>query len=209
MHPLNKTVLLCFELLIIFRYLSPGRVVEVFKATDIDSGENGKVHFSIRGNATQFLQIGKVDGILRTKKNAFTPKEGEYYLNVTVTDNGIKPLTNTTSLVVIVQKLIEQSIKFNVQEINMTIQENRPLNSSVKSVLKNVINTENKILMFDIIDESGDLSFSLHRDTGMVNVFKDVDRELREIHEFVIRVRNTENAEQSDLALVSKSKIKM
>ncbi|CAC5412611.1 FAT4 [Mytilus coruscus] len=198
----NSPIFVDINSRIIIRYFSGGRVVDIFKATDMDSGENGKVHFSIAGNATQFLQIGKVDGILRTKTDANTPPKGDYYLNVTVTDNGIKPLTNTTSLVVIVQQLIEQSIKFMEQKINMKIQENSPHNSPIESVSKYVINTENKNLMFDIIDESADLSFSLHRETGMVTVIKHIDREMKEIHEFVVRVRNTDTTEQSDLALV-------
>ncbi|VDI58231.1 Hypothetical predicted protein, partial [Mytilus galloprovincialis] len=196
----NSPIFVDIKSQIIIRYFSPGRVVEVFKATDMDSGENGKVHFNISGNATKFLQIGEVDGVLRTVTNP-NPK-GNYSLNVTVTDNGNPPRTTTHSLAVIANPLSEQTIKFNKQEIAMHISENSPKRSILESVKKHVSNPKNKTLMFDIIDESGKLSFSLNDTTGIVTLVKDVDREEKEVHEFVIHVQSTDNAEQSDLALV-------
>ncbi|XP_063420961.1 protein dachsous-like [Mytilus trossulus] len=197
----NSPIFVDIKSQIIIRYFSPGRVVEVFKATDADSGENGKVHFKISGNATQILQIGKVDGILRTVTNENS--KGNYSLLVTVTDNGNPPMTTTQSLVVIVNTLNnEQPIKFTQQEIDMHILENSLKNSPLQSVIGKVSNPKNKTLMFDLIDESGDSSFYLGRATGMVSLKKEIDREEKEVHEFVIHVQSTDNAEQSDLALV-------
>lgn len=169
----------------------------------MDSGENGKINFSLSGNATDFLHIGKLDGILRTNKDSVTPTMHNYFLNITVTDNGNPPLANTTSVVVTVEKQSEPSIEFNQQVIDMKITENSAQKSELKSVLDYVTHPKDKSVTFEIIDERGGLSFSLNGSNGMVTLVKRIDRELKEVHEFVVRVKINNDDAESDLALVS------
>ncbi|XP_052063802.1 protocadherin Fat 3-like [Mytilus californianus] len=184
------------------RYFNEERVVEVIKVIDLDSGNNAKIHFEIGGTAANFLKIDQNGGILRTERLA-NPDDGDYSLTIKITDYGIPSLTNTASMTVRVQKHSqEQSLKFIQQEINMTVVENSAHNLPLKSVSKYVDNPDNQSLKYEIIDKSEDLSFFVNELDGKVILIKDIDRELKEVHEFVIRVRHTNNADNSDLALV-------
>lgn len=170
----------------------------------MDSGENGLVHFSLSGDATEFLQIDKLDGIVRTKKtDSDRPTKNRYFLNVTATDNGIPPRASTNSLEVRLEQQAEPSIEFKQQVINMTITENSAQNSSLESVSKYVKKNEDKSVTFDIIDERADISFSLDEYDGMVTLKKTIDREIKEVHEFVVRVKSNNDDDGSDMALVS------
>lgn len=186
-----------------YRYLSTAtaRVIEVFKVTDEDSGENGKVTFSIGGSAAEFLNIDSINGILRTKSDK---NNGNYTLEVIAMDNGNPRKKTTTSVTVTVDKQgTNQRIVFTQQVINMTVKENRPISSLLESVSSKVTKPSSVTLKYEIIDSSSDLAFAVNLDSGMVTLSKLVDRETTEIHEFVVRAKNQAQPTESDLALVS------
>ncbi|XP_063420960.1 protocadherin Fat 4-like [Mytilus trossulus] len=189
---------------ITIRYLSSAaeRVIEVFKVTDEDSGENGRVTFSIGGSAAEFLNIDPIYGILRTKSDK---NNGDYALQVIAMDNGKSSKQTTTSVTVKVNKNVvtTQPIQFTQQVINMTIQENRPINSQLESVSSKVTKPSGVTLNYTIIDSSSsDVAFVVHSTSGMVSLSKQVDRETIHTHEFVVLVKNQAAPNESDLALV-------
>ncbi|XP_071155009.1 protocadherin Fat 4-like isoform X2 [Mytilus edulis] len=183
------------------RYFIEERVVDVIKAKDLDVGNNAKIHFTIDGNASDFLSIDQNGGILRTKKSP-NPTDGNYSLIIHITDDGSPSLTNSAPMTVKVQTHSKQSLKFNKQEINMTVMENSAQYLTLQSVSHYVSNPDNQSLKYEIIDKSEDLSFFVDESNGTVILTKEIDRERKEVHEFVIRVRNKNVAENSDLALV-------
>lgn len=187
---------------ITIRYFSATeRVIEVFKVTDKDSGENGRVTYSISGSAANFLSIDSSNGILRTKGSSIN--NNNYTLQVIARDNGIPMKQRSTSVkVTVVKKGTNQPIQFTQQEINMTVNENRQINSPLESVSSKVTNTASVTLNYEIIDSSSDLAFGVNSTSGMVTLSKPVDREKNDIHEFVVRVKNQADNRESDLALV-------
>ncbi|XP_052063814.1 protocadherin Fat 4-like isoform X2 [Mytilus californianus] len=188
---------------ITIRYFSATeRVIEVFKATDKDSGENGRVTYSISGTAASFLSIDPSNGILRTK-SSININNNNYTLQVIARDNGNPMKQRSTSVrVTVVKKGTNQPIQFTQQEINMTVKENRQINSPLESVSSKVTNTASVTLNYEIIDSSSDLAFDVNPTSGMVTLSKPVDREKNDIHEFVVRVKNQADNKESDLALV-------
>lgn len=190
-------------LIFLYRYFSAiERVIELFKVTDKDSGENGRVTFSIGGSAAEFLNIDSTDGILRTKSNA-NKTNGDYDLEVIAMDNGSTRKQTTTSVTVTVAKQEKKLIQFTQQEINMTVNENRPISSQLERVSSKVRNTDSVTLKFEIIDSRLDLAFAVNQDSGMVTLSKSVDRETTDIHKFVVSVKKDNDPTQSDFALVS------
>ncbi|XP_071155012.1 protocadherin Fat 4-like isoform X2 [Mytilus edulis] len=188
---------------ITIRYLSTatGRVIEVFKVNDEDSGENGRVTFSISGSAAEFLNIDSINGILRTKSDK---DDGAYALQVIAMDHGNPPKETTTSVTVTVDKQnSNQRIQFTQQVINMTVKENHPIGPLLDSdVSSNVTKPSTVTLKYEIIGNSSDLAFAVNLDSGLVTLSKPVDRETTDIHEFVVRAKNQAQPTESDLALV-------
>ncbi|XP_076090651.1 cadherin-23-like isoform X2 [Mytilus galloprovincialis] len=187
---------------ITIRYLSSAaeRVIEVFKVTDEDSGENSRVTFSIGGSAAEFLNIDST-GILRTKSDK---NNGDYALQVIAMDNGNpRRQTNTSVTVTVDKKNSNQRIQFTQQVINMTIKENCPINFQLESVSSKVTRPSDVTLNYTIIDSSSsNVAFAVHSTSGMVSLSKLVDRETINTHEFVILVTNQAAPAESDLALV-------
>ncbi|CAG2209202.1 FAT4 [Mytilus edulis] len=98
-------------------------VITKLNAHDIDKPHtpNSQIVYSLKdGNASDFLSIDQNGGILRTKKSP-NPTDGNYSLIIHITDDGKPSLTNSAPMTVKVQTHSKQSLKFNKQEINMTV----------------------------------------------------------------------------------------
>lgn len=176
-----------------------GRLVLAVSATDADAGVNGEVTYTISGAA--FLQINGKSGVISTT-NQPTPSNSQYQLIVTATDGGSSPLSSSTTIAVTIDTITTQPVKFNKQEFNMTIEENKPINTQVESVSSGVIRPIGTSLSFEIVDSDvSKIPLTLTND-GKVQVSKNIDRESKDVYEFIVKVKNTAANDQSDLSLV-------
>ena len=188
----------------ICRYFSRSdqRLIEVLYVVDLDNGDNGKVTLAISGSAEAFLKIDS-KGVLKTKALPNNPNDGSYNLTITATDMGTpSSLTSSHSMNVTVSQ-VSQPIIFSRQEIMMTVMENSNIGVEIGSISTAVNKTSGTIVTFEIINEKPDIKFSLNSDDGKVTLKNYTDREIDDIHEFVVRVKNKVDDAQSDLALVS------
>ena len=188
----------------ICRYFSRSmeRLIEVLYVVDLDKGDNGNVTLAISGSAEAFLTLDS-KGVLKTKALQNNPKDGSYNLTITATDMGTpSSLTPSHSMNVMVSQ-VSQPITFSRQEIMMTVMENSNTGVEIGSISTAVNKTSATSVTFEIISEKTDIKFSLNSDDGKVTLKNYIDREIDDIHKFVVRVKNTVDDAQSDLALVS------
>jgi hypothetical protein len=85
----------------------------------------------------------------------------------------------------------------------MTVMENSNIGVEIGSISTAVNKTSGTIVTFEIVNEKPDIKFSLNSDDGKVTLKNYTDREIDDIHEFVVRVKNKVDDAQNDLALVS------
>lgn len=84
----------------------------------------------------------------------------------------------------------------------MTIEENKPINTQVESVSSGVIRPSGTSLSFEIVDSDvSKIPLTLTND-GKVQVSGNIDRESKDVYEFIVKVKNTAANDQSDLSLV-------
>lgn len=168
---------------------------------DLDSGENGRISYNVTGNASEFLSIDD-RGVIRTSTENIPNYNERYLLNITAVDNGKPPKDNSTTMKVVIDldNSNDQSIKFNQQEINMTIVEGIQIGATLDSVEK-YVNASGFNVLYEMIDDRE--RFIINSTTGMVSTSKCIDREEQNSYDLVVKVKGTnDKSEHSDLAVV-------
>ncbi len=116
-----------------------GSVVDRILATDLDSGENGRVSYSISaGNEEGHFKLDSDSGELTVAKSVSFPEI--FVLNVTVADHG-SPVTlhTTVSVTVTSQSKLENHPKFLKSVYHVNVSEDLAIGNYVFSFSSSVI----------------------------------------------------------------------
>ena len=171
----------------------------IVNAKDGDSGENGRINYTLSDEASEFLEIND-RGVIRINKS-MSPAKKQFPLNITITDNGQPPLSNSINVTVTVISNESggggSTISFTQQEINMYVEEHSSIGKDLGSVAV-FVNHNNKNVSYEIVNDSGD--FKIESQTGKVSTNRVFDREKQDSHDFVVKVNDSVS---SDLAVVS------
>ncbi|KAK5908191.1 hypothetical protein CgunFtcFv8_016271 [Champsocephalus gunnari] len=190
----------------------PGPRVWTLKASDEDSGLNGKVEYSITGGDPQNeFMVSPVEGELRVRKDVELDRETTAFYNITVTARDLGTPSRNTSVVVGV----------NVRDINDNdpVLLNLPYNTSVREgatihaavarvQARDADSGRNALLTYNITAGNQDGAFYVNDTTGVVQVNRPLDRERVSEYRLTITVKdNPENPRvarrDSDLLVIS------
>ncbi|XP_033956694.1 cadherin-23 [Pseudochaenichthys georgianus] len=190
----------------------PGPRVWTLKASDEDSGLNGKVEYSITGGDPQNeFMVSPVEGELRVRKDVELDRETTAFYNITVTARDLGTPSRNTSVVVGV----------NVRDINDNdpVLLNLPYNTSVREgatihtpvarvQARDADSGRNALLTYNITAGNQDGAFYVNDTTGVVQVNRPLDRERVSEYRLTITVNdNPENPRvarrDSDLLVIS------
>ncbi|XP_048863831.1 cadherin-23 isoform X2 [Brienomyrus brachyistius] len=190
----------------------PGPRVWTLKATDEDSGLNGKVEYSITaGDPQSEFVVSPVDGELRVKRDVELDREAVPFYNISVMarDLGTPSLSSTVVVGVRVLDINDNDpVLLNLPQ-NRSISEWSPIHTSVTQVLaQDADSGRNSLLTYNITAGNTDGAFYINDTTGVVQVNRPLDRERVAEYRLTITVKdNPENPRiarrDSDLLLIS------
>ncbi|XP_065673349.1 cadherin EGF LAG seven-pass G-type receptor 2 isoform X3 [Hydra vulgaris] len=155
-----------------------GTIVGKITATDDDSGDNAKISYFFQNPDENFL-LNKDTGELYTQLNLDREKKLSYQLIIEAVDHG-KPisLSSTTTVIISLIDVNDNAPKFVKDNYDVEILESVAIGSFVTTV--SAIDDDdgiNKLISYSI-ESSGDDSFAIASDTGIITTIKLLDREV-------------------------------
>uniref|UniRef100_A0A671XMQ7 Cadherin-23 n=1 Tax=Sparus aurata TaxID=8175 RepID=A0A671XMQ7_SPAAU len=176
----------------------PGPRVWTLRASDEDSGLNGKVEYSITGGDHQNeFMVSPVEGELRVRKDVELDRETTAFYNITVTARDLGTPSRNSSVVVGVHvRDINDNdpVLLNLPH-NTSVSEGASIHTSVARVqARDADSGRNALLTYNITAGNHDGAFYINDTTGVVQVNRRLDRERVAEYRLTITVKdNPEN----------------
>ena len=167
----------------------PLRVVSV-KATDADSGLNGKVTYRLKDTMDGAFSIDENDGTIYTETKLDRETMPSYELTVEALDHGSPQLTGSATVIVTLQdKNDNPPIFTRLFSVNVT--ENSEIGSFVIRVTTSDLDIgENANATYSFRENPGE-NFDIDPISGIVTVAKPLDREVQD--EYLLKVAASES----------------
>ncbi|KAK6328963.1 hypothetical protein J4Q44_G00009410 [Coregonus suidteri] len=180
----------------------PGPRVWTVKATDQDSGLNGKVEYSITaGDPQNEFVVSPVEGELRVRRDVELDRETTPFYNITVMakDLGNPPRSSMVVVGVHVLDINDNDpILFNLPH-NTSVREGAFIHTSVTTVqARDVDSGRNALLTYNITAGNHDGAFYINDTTGVVQVNRPLDRE--RVGEYRLTITVKDNPENPRIA---------
>ncbi|XP_049940241.1 cadherin-related tumor suppressor-like [Schistocerca serialis cubense] len=179
----------------VFENITVGSPVLTVSATDLDSGENGHIEYSISaGDAAGDFAI-TANGSLVTARALDREARPLYNLLVTARDRGRPPLSSTVQVTVVLKDVNDAAPEF-ISPGEVSVAENTPAGTVVLAV-KAVDRDEgrNGYVEYSLVagpGGGGDAArlFSVGATDGLVRVTGRLDRETRALYELWVEARD-------------------
>ncbi|XP_068597669.1 cadherin-23 [Brachionichthys hirsutus] len=180
----------------------PGPRVWTLRASDEDSGLNGKVEYSISGGDPQNeFMVSPVEGELRVRKDVELDRETTPFYNITVTARDLGTPSRNSSVVVGVHvRDINDNdpLLLNLPH-NTSVSEGASIHTSVARVqARDADSGRNALLTYNITAGNQDGAFYINDTTGVVQVNRPLDRE--RVAEYSLTITVKDNPENSRIA---------
>ncbi|XP_045202941.2 protein dachsous-like [Mercenaria mercenaria] len=158
-------------------------------ATDADSGENGRISFSlIDTESSSKFRIFPKDGFIYLKSEVDREERSTYTLKVKAKDNGQPSLSATANVVIYVNDYNDNAPVFSQNEYHFYIEESQPSGRSVGTVRASDADIgNNAILQYDFRSAQNDFSIS---NEGLIRTTRSLDRELKESYDIEVTVQD-------------------
>ena len=183
------------------------RVIRV-TATDIDSGSNGEIVYSIvRGNVNGAFAINNVTGLITVSSDIDREVVNAFTLTVQAEDLGQPDkLRNTTQVIVTVNDINDNAPVFMPQVTNLTLPENQPLGSldvTIRATDNDQPGTPNSDIVYTITSGNEGNHFSISSSTGLLSLVSALDFEERDSFTLTIQGRDRGNPVMSGTGIVN------
>uniref|UniRef100_A0AC35TPE5 Cadherin domain-containing protein n=1 Tax=Rhabditophanes sp. KR3021 TaxID=114890 RepID=A0AC35TPE5_9BILA len=163
------------------------------KATDLDSGLNGMIKYSLVGKIPEFLAINRNDGRISVTKNmSYEYNVGSSFtITVKATDKGTPSLSSTTTILIMV---VDKALPiFSHSKYKCKIKENAlPTNELTKVRANSYTNGSIGFLLVGGDDYS---TFTVNFSNGVIGTRKTLDREVKQQH--VLKIAAIDTAKQN------------
>ncbi|XP_028324077.1 cadherin-23 isoform X1 [Gouania willdenowi] len=190
----------------------PGPRVWTLRASDEDSGLNGKVEYRITaGDPQNEFMVSPVEGELRVRKDVELDRENTAFYNITVMarDLGVPSRNSSVVVGVIVLDINDNDpVLLNLPH-NTSVSEGAAIHTSVARVrARDTDSGRNALLTFNITAGNQGGAFYVNDTTGVVQVNRPLDRERVSEYRLTITVKdNPENPRiarrDSDLLVIT------
>ncbi|CAG0879787.1 unnamed protein product [Cyprideis torosa] len=172
-------------------------VIAHISATDPDAGRNAALRYSlIGGNTEGRFSIDSLTGEVAVVEPLDYEHVRSYRLVIRAQDGGDPSKSNTTSLIVSVQDVNDNSPKFYSSVFHETVQENVPVGFPLVQVQAfDRDDGPNAELTYELDDDDGGSdvanSFKIDRKTGWIQTTQELDREVKNHYSFKVIARDS------------------
>ncbi|XP_012545103.1 cadherin-87A [Bombyx mori] len=172
-------------------------LITTIKATDDDSGENGRISYYLKVDnqnvgETEEFSLDRDTGELRTKTFLDREEVPEYQLAIAAVDNGSPAQFETLRLLtVVLADEDDNTPEFSQRSYVFNIKENLPPNTiigTVKAVDKDI--GENGKVYYHVLEGKQEGAFVLDRTQGVVRAKISFDREQRAEYSLIVYASN-------------------
>ncbi|ESO89853.1 hypothetical protein LOTGIDRAFT_124131, partial [Lottia gigantea] len=163
-------------------------------ATDQDIGVNGELVFSItNGNTNNDFKIDPIAGLVQIQNILDREITPSYTLNITISDKGATPLTDSISVIITVDDVNDNAPIFTGTPYIFSILENSPLASPVGSVAATDRDVgANAALVFELLNfwQGNPTNFVIDTATRTISTSDPLDREMTSTYIINCRVKD-------------------
>ncbi|KAH9514839.1 Protocadherin-11 Y-linked [Bulinus truncatus] len=159
-------------------------------AHDFDSGENGRVTYSIEDTYTDTFSMDQNSGDLRLLQPLDRESIPRYEFHVIARDNGTNRLSSSAIIEIIVDDEDDSPPKFPNPVYFGYVLENQPVGTNAGNVTAIDLDTpDNSMMSYSILPIGDDyLSFSINPTNGIIKTKQVFDREVQVQYHVVVRV---------------------
>ncbi|PFX22302.1 Protocadherin Fat 4 [Stylophora pistillata] len=174
---------------------APGKLIIAVTAQDPDTGNAGKVEYSISNTALRSsFEINSGSGEIKSKVTFDYEVQRLYELTIMAKDTGTPPLISQpmAKVFIHVTSVNEFTPKFNKSLFTASVAENAPVGQSVTRIYATDQDKgPDGEIVFLLVGESKDLGFKLDRTTGVLSVSGGLDSEKAGLVTLRILAKNT------------------
>ena len=170
-----------------------GKTIYHARASDVDSGRNGRLTYTIiSGNQERNFKIDRGSGEVRLIRELDFEKVQSYILTISARDSGIQPLSITQILIVNVTDVNDNSPHFTNCQSNLTIKENASVDSVIMQCSAVDSDTgENGVIIYSISREKPTGNNFRIGKNGTLYVNKQLDREQFPVYKIDVKAEDS------------------
>lgn len=154
----------------------------IVSASDADSGINANIRFSIVGNATNYVKINPVSGLV-SQADSLLDREISSYFNFTVraADMGSPSMSSEINVSLVLIDINDNSPQFNKSEYRAYVMENQPVGTPILVVTATDDDVgSNARLSYGL--HGGNFRFNIHQDTVRFSIMRHLQRACSILH---------------------------
>lgn len=175
----------------IMEVADPGTSVIQITAVDKDEGNNSIISYSLQDTPethSQWFQIDRFSGLITTQTHIDCETEPVPKLTILATDNGVPPLSSTTTVLVTIHDINDNEPLFDQSFYNVSVAENESKGSCILTVSATDSDCGiNAMVNYTIGDRFKKLNqFVIKADTGEICIENELDYETRSSYEFPV-----------------------
>ncbi|XP_060720172.1 protocadherin-23 isoform X1 [Tachysurus vachellii] len=180
----------------------PGEAVITVRASDLDSGENANISYSLLPGADyEFFSIHSHSGHISTTTRLDRELQHSFILRVQAEDAGIPALSSTTTVLCSVLDVNDNPPEFSQSFLHIVIPENLPSGVIHTAVTFDPDDGINGTVIYSIENTFGD--FFINSETGAVSTTNSLDREKRPNYTLLIKAADQGFASLTSTATLS------
>lgn len=166
----------------------PGAYVVEVIATDKDSGNNGRISYSLEPDGLSFFSIDPTMGTISADVSLDRELRPVIRFHVTATDQGNPPLSSSTVVEVILGDINDNTPMFTQSLFHFHALENQDRGPKVGTLTAQDLDAGvNSQFSFDFVPPIP-ADFRLNKDTGIITGYTKLDRELQKTYNFTVMV---------------------
>ncbi|KAL5011978.1 hypothetical protein ScPMuIL_010529 [Solemya velum] len=170
-------------------------------ATDRDTGNNGRITYSLLNPPNTKFGIFPVDGFLYVNDSLNREERDSYTLRIRAVDNGQPVLSSTATVHISIIDANDNTPVFSKSSYHFSMVENEPRGSTVGFVSASDDDIEdNARLEYSFIGEHSE--FIIHPHSGEITTMYKLDRESASRYEIGVRVKDQGNLPKSSSSKV-------
>ncbi|XP_060102406.1 protocadherin Fat 1 isoform X1 [Heteronotia binoei] len=175
------------------------------QATDVDSGLNRKIHYSLLNSADGQFSIDELSGIVRLEKPLDRELQAVYSLIVKAEDEGSpRRLSSTAVLVVSVLDINDNPPVFEYKEYSATLSEDTVIGTEVLQVYAASRDIEaNAEITYSVVSGNEHGKFSIDAKTGAIFVIGSLDYESSPEYYLTVEATDGGSPSLSDVVTVN------
>lgn len=155
-------------------------------ASDKDAGINAEVFYRLLGDAGNDFTIDSATGLIRANKTFDREKIDQYKFRVLAIDRGKEPLSSTSTVIVNIKDVNDNSPKFKQDSYIAHVLENMPPNTNVTSVSATDDDIDmNGFVTYDMSPSSQGVPFAVMPD-GTIKTTESLNRENIDRYTFTV-----------------------